>query len=169
MTNLPASEAAFEKSIPEQTQRLSGAMTPSEAAFLSPFAGVVLAAYYFGINLTHLHQPGPDEREDDLQGEFWSRHRKIDNTFLNTALFLPSHLRLPNGVRNANVVFLNMALHTSTICLHQAAIFKAERNSLPSSITEQSQVRCLLAANEIATIMRVTSHVEIASVGQPDR
>ena len=164
-TNLPASEEAYEKSIPEQTQPLSETMTSSQAATLSSFAGVVLMAHYFGMNLKHLHQPGPNEREDDLHGEFWSRHRKMDNTLLNTALLLPSHLRLPNGVRNVNVVFLNMSLHTSTICLQQAAIFKAEKNSLPRSIIEQSQVRCILAANEIATIMRVTSHVEVASVG----
>lgn len=144
-------------------------MTAPEAATLSPFAGVVITASYFGHNLTHLHQPGPNERENDLHGEFWSRHRKMDNTLLNTSLSLPAHLRLPSGIRDANVVFLNMGLQTSTICLHQAAIYKAESNSLPRSIIEQSQVRCLLAANEVATLMRVTSHLETASVNQLDK
>lgn len=153
--------------MPQETQSLKGSMTAREAASLSPFAGVVLMAYYFGKNLTHLHRPGPNEREDDLQGEFWKRHRSMDNALLNTALSLPSHLRLPMGVRNANVVFLNMSIHTLTICLHQSAIFKAENNDLPSSLVEQSQTRCLLAASEIATVMRLVSHLDVASVCNP--
>ena len=164
MTNLPASDEAFENSVPQKTQPLSGAMTSQETAYISPLAGVVLIAHYFGQNLTHLHQPGPNEQEDDLQGEFWKRHRKLDNALLATALSLPSHLRLPVGVRNGNVVFLNMALHTATITLHQAAIFKAESNDLPTSIVEQSRTRCLLAAAEVTTIMRLTSHLDVATV-----
>lgn len=148
----------------QPTLPLSESMSPQEVAQLSPMAGVVFMAYFFGRNLTHLHRPEPNEREDDLQGEFWKRHRRMDNTLLNTALALPSHLRLPSGIRDSKVVFLNMNIHTSTICLHQAAIFKAEANGLPSSLIDQSQTRCLLAAMEIATIMRLSSHLDTASV-----
>ena len=164
MTNLPASEEAYEKSIYQPTLPLKPAMTPEEAATLSTFAGVTLMAHFFGRNLTHLHRPEPNEREDDIQGEFWKRHRKMDNTLLNTALSLPPHLRLPAGIREANVVFLNMSIHTSTICLHQAAIFKAENNKLSQSLIEQSQTRCLIAATEVTTVMRLVSHLETASV-----
>lgn len=166
---MPSSEEAFENSLPQQTQPLKVAMTSREVASLSPFAGVVLVAHYFGQNLIHLHRPGPNDQDDDLQGEFWKRHRKMDNALLTTALSLPSHLRLPAGVRNCNVVFLNMALHTATITLHQAAIFKAESNDLPANIVEQSRTRCLLAAAEITTIMRLTSHLDVATVRLRDQ
>lgn len=168
MTNLPAGDEAFDNSVPQQTQPLGGGTTAREMASLSPFGGVVLIAHYFGQNLTHLHQPGPNDQEDDLQGEFWKRHRKMDNALLTTALSLPSHLRLPAGVRIGNVVFLNMALHTATICLHQAAIFKAESNDLPTNIVEQSRARCVLAAAEVTTIMRLASHLDAATVRQKD-
>lgn len=164
MTNLPASEEAYERSISQQTLPLNGTMGPHEVASLSTLAGVVFMAHFFGLNLNHLHRPEPNERDDDLQGAFWKRHRKMDNTLLNTALALPSHLRLPAGVRDPNVVFLNMNIHTSTICLHQAAIFKIENNKLPSGLIEQSQTRCLLAATEIATVMRLISHLDSISV-----
>lgn len=121
-------------------------------------------AHFMGRNLTHLHRPETNDREHDIQGEFWKRHRTLDNALLNTALSLPPHLRLPAGIRDANTVFLNMNLHTSTICLHQAAIFKAEQNNLPASIIEQSGDRCILAASEITTIMRLTSHLDVAGV-----
>ena len=164
MTNLPASEEAYEKSYSQQTLPLNGSMGPQEVASLSTLAGVVFMAHFFGLNLNHLHRPEPNERDDDLQGGFWKRHRKMDNTLLNTSLALPSHLRLPSGVRDANVVFLNMNIHTSTICLHQAAIYKAESNGLSVNIIEQCQTRCLVAAAEIATIMRLISHLDSISV-----
>lgn len=137
-------------------------------AALSPLGGVVLIAYYFGQNINHLHRPGPNEQEDNLQGEFWNRHRNIDNGLLTVALSLPSHLRLPTRVGNSNVVFLNLMLHTATITIHAAAIFKAERNDLPMSIIEQSKARCLLAAAEVATAMRLASHLDVATVSRRD-
>lgn len=164
MTNLPSTEEAYEKSVPQTTMKLSASMTSEGAASLSSFAAVVFMAYVFGRNLTHLHRPETDDAEADLQGKFWKRHRQIDNLLLNTSLSLPSHLRLPAKIRDANVVFVNMSIHTSTICLHQAAIFKAEQNNLPSSIIEQSNTRCFLAATEITTIMRLISHIDCMDV-----
>ncbi|AEO54258.1 hypothetical protein MYCTH_2296636 [Thermothelomyces thermophilus ATCC 42464] len=164
LTNLPASDEAFELSRPEQTPGLQDAMGPAGAGKLSPFAGVALMACLFGRNLVHLHRPDADDRDHDLNGEFWKRHRQMDNILLNTSLCLPSSLKLPNGLGNANVVFTNMCIHTSTICLHQAAIFKADKNRLPASVSSESKVRCLTAAKEIASIMRMISHLDLSAM-----
>ncbi|PMD17478.1 fungal-specific transcription factor [Hyaloscypha hepaticicola] len=164
LTDLPASDEAFEMSKPERTQSLSDAMSPSGASKLSAFAGVVLMACLFGRNLIHLHRPDADERDNDLNGEFWKRHRNMDNILLNTSLSMPSHLKLPNGLSNPNIVFTNMNIHTSTICLHQAAIYKADKNHLPASISAESKVRCITAANEIASIMRMISHMDLSAI-----
>ncbi|KAL8649840.1 MAG: hypothetical protein Q9210_004160 [Variospora velana] len=160
LTNLPSNEESYEQSTPEHTTCLSECMTPEGAAKLSPFAGTVYMSHIFGKNLAHLHRPSTHENEDDLQGEFWKRHRQLDNMLLKTSLSLPAHLRLPAGIRNPNSVFLNMCIHTSTICLHQAALFKAEQKNLPASMVIQSSTRCLLAATEIAHIMRLVSHLD---------
>ncbi|KAL9038019.1 MAG: hypothetical protein Q9180_003390 [Flavoplaca navasiana] len=159
-TNLPANEQNYEQSIEQASVPLSGSITLEGAANLSPLAGIVFMAHLFGRNLTHLHRPGSNEGDDDLQGDFWKRHRALDNTLLHTSLSLPPHLRLPAGIRDVNVVFINMSIHTSTICLHQAAIFKADQNKLPQSIIDQSFTRCLLAATEITNIMRLTCHLD---------
>ena len=163
-TNLPASEESYESCKAQKTPPLRESMTQEQVASLSPLAGVVYISHFFGLNITHLHRPEPNDGEDDLQGPFWRRHRSMDNILLNTIMSLPSHLRLPAGVRNPNIVFLNFALHTSTVCLHQAAIFKAEKNQLPPSVIEQSRARCILAASEIASVMRLTSHIDVAGV-----
>ncbi|KAF4636952.1 hypothetical protein G7Y89_g1138 [Cudoniella acicularis] len=164
LSNLPASDEAFEMNKAEKTQSLSEAMTPSGACNLSPFAGVVLMACLFGRNLIHLHRPDAEDRDNDLNGEFWKRHRQMDNILLNTSLSLPSHLKLPSGLSNPNIVFTNMNIHTSTICLHQAAIYKSEKNRLPASISAESKVRCITAANEIASIMRMISHMDLSAM-----
>lgn len=164
MTNLPASEEAFEMSRPETTLTLAESMSPAGAAKLSSFGGIVLMACLFGRNLVHLHRLDPNDRDHDHNGEFWKRHRNMDNILLNTSLCLPSHLKLPNGLSNPNIVFTNMNIHTSTICLHQAAIFKADKHKLPSSVSAESKVRCITAANEIASIMRMISHMDLCTL-----
>ncbi len=167
MSDLPASDEAFELSKPEATQTLAEALNPSGASNLSAFAGVALMACLFGRNLTHLHRPDADDRDNDLNGEFWKRHRNMDNILLNTSLSMPPHLKLPSGLSNPNIVFTNMNIHTSTICLHQAAIYKADKNGLPPSISAESKVRCITAANEIANVMRMISHQDLSAVCSP--
>lgn len=167
MTKLPASEEAFDMSRPEQTQTLAESTNPSGAAKLSSFGGIVLLACLFGRNLVHLHRPDDDDLDHDLNGPFWKRHRQMDAILLNTSLCLPAHLKLPAGLSKPNVVFTNMSIHTSTICLHQAAIFKAEKNKLGGAVSSESKVRCITAANEIASIMRTISHMDLSAVRCP--
>lgn len=164
LTELPASDEAFEMSKPERTLSLAESMSPTGASKLSAFGSVVLMACLFGRNLIHLHRPDADDKDHDLNGEFWKRHRNMDNILLNTSLSMPSHLKLPSGMASPNIVFTNMNIHTSTICLHQAAIYKADKNNLPASIGSESKVRCITAANEIASIMRMISHMDLSTM-----
>ena len=164
MTNLPASEEAYELGIPQKTHQLREAIPRDQVASLSAFAGVVYTTHFFGMNHTHLHRAEHDDEEENLQGKFWKRHSHFDNILSNFCLALPSHLRLPHGVKNSNIVFLNFSIYTSIICLHQAAIFKSELNKLPNSVIDRCRSRCLLAASEIADIMRMTSHLDIGVV-----
>ena len=139
-------------------------MSSGGASKLSPFGGIVVMACLFGRNLVHLHRPGPDDQDHDINGAFWKRHRQLDHIILDTSLCLPPSLKIPAGINNPNVIFTNMAIHTSTICLHQAAIFKAEKFKLPPSVSAESKVRCITAANEIASIMRTISHLDLSAV-----
>lgn len=164
LTNLPVDDAAFENSQPAPSMTLEQALNPDGAEQLSSMAGVIIMACLFGRNLTHLHRPSANDNEGNLNGEFWRRHRGMDNILLNTSLSLPDQLRLPSGLADPKIVFLNMCIHTSTICLHQAAIFKADGNRLPANISSESKVRCITAAAEIASIMRMISHLDHSAV-----
>ncbi|RDW59491.1 hypothetical protein BP6252_12578 [Coleophoma cylindrospora] len=160
LTNLPSSEEAYAQGIEEPGVTLSSVLSGGGASNLSPFGGVVLAAALFGHNFAHIHG-GLNENPDDVaNGAFWKRHRDMDNTLSNTFLYLPESLRLPHGLQDMNVVFLNMNLHTSTICLHQAAILTAEKYALEPIVKQQSIMRCIRASEEIASIMRMICHLD---------
>ncbi|EXJ82083.1 hypothetical protein A1O1_08152 [Capronia coronata CBS 617.96] len=162
LTNLPASDKAFNSGQPEPTPQLSDILNGEGASSLSPFGGIILLATLYGRNLTHLHRPDQQDKDYDLNGAFWKRHRFLDNILLNTSLSLPSHLRLPAGLNDPNTVFLNMNIHTATICLHQAAIFKADHNRLPAQISAESKRRCIVAADQITNIMKMISHIDLS-------
>lgn len=164
-TNLPASEESFENGVREETLSLQKALTPEGASKLSSFGGVVVSATLFGNNYQHLRQKGPNERPEDLaHGEFWKRHRKMDIALSNTFMFLPNHLRLPQNIRDVNVVFLHMNVHAASICLHQAAILTAKKHSIDSNFIELSRNRNLMSAEEITSIMRLISHMDTSVV-----
>ncbi|CBX92795.1 hypothetical protein IAQ61_005843, partial [Plenodomus lingam] len=164
LTNLPASEEAFEKSRPTATGSLNEVLSPNGAANLQAMGAMVLTATMFGRNLLHLHRPGPNDNDHDINGGFWNRHREIEQILLQTSLGLPDHLRLPTNLASPNVVFANMCIHTSVICLHQAAIFKADKYRLPARVGNESKIRCVTAAAEIASIMRMISHMDLSAM-----
>lgn len=163
MTNLPSSEEAYLTGTPETAPSLKDVLA-GDIANLSPLGSVAVMACIFGLNLTHLHRPDPHDREDDVNGEFWKRHRAYDNILLNISLSLPHSLRLPQGIADPNIIFSNMAIHTSTICLHQAAIFKAEKHKNMTQIAAESKRRCIIAADQISSIMKMVSHTDLSLV-----
>ncbi|MCJ1248379.1 hypothetical protein MMC30_005596 [Trapelia coarctata] len=164
-SKLPSSEEAFEKSKSQASLNLAEAMTAEGAASLSPYAAVAVLATLFGRTLTHLHRPDPNDRpEDPNHGEFWKRHHAMDNILNNIAMYLPDHLRLRAGVRDPNIIFVNLNIHTSAICLHQAAILKAEKYQLGMKVMKESTDRCFLAAGEIVGIVKTTSHMDIGNM-----
>lgn len=166
-TNLPSSEEAFGSSAPMQTESLVKAMSEGKSANPQPFGGIVLTAALLGRNLLSQDRLSPGDNDHDLDGEFWTHHRAMEATLLDIALGLPDNLRLPPKLTNPNVVFFNMSLHAATICLHQTAIFKADKQRLPATVSSDSKVRCITAAGEIASLMRIISHVDLNLVSTP--
>lgn len=145
---------------------LEQALTEEGAPNITTFGGVILSATLFGHNFRHLQRSGPKYHPEDVSnGEFWKRHRKMDNILSNTFMFLPEHLRFPTGLRDMNIVFIHMNLHASVICLHRAAILTGKQYNIDPNVIRQSQNRSYMAAEEIANIMRLICHVDPGNVG----
>jgi hypothetical protein len=164
LTNLPASDSAFTTGRSEPTSQLSDILNGLGTDTISSFSGVILLATLYGRNLTHLHRPGDNDNDHDLNGEFWKRHRQLDNILLNISLSMPSAIRLPGSLSDPNAIFCNMNIHTAAICLHQAAIFKADKHQLPAQISAESKRRCIVAADQVTNIMKMISHLDLSLV-----
>lgn len=118
LTNLPSSEEAFYSGIEEAGITIKEAMTFEGASKMTSMGAVSVSACLFGHNYHHLHKPTQDDGPHDLaNGEFWKRHRNMDNVLASTFMFLPDHMRLPNGLRDMNIVFFHMNVHTSAMCV----------------------------------------------------
>lgn len=93
-----------------------------------------------------------------MNGPFWTRHRDLDNRLLSMFMFLPENMRLPQNSKDPSATHTNLNLHASVICLHHAAVEKADKHHLPDSIKQTSIYRLKAAAEEIASILKLTSY-----------
>ncbi|KAF4951809.1 hypothetical protein FGADI_7179 [Fusarium gaditjirri] len=155
-TRLPASEEAFVEDRKEDAPFLDEAI---QGAQYTGFAGTILTCEIFKIILRHVHRSKSDARNEDLMhGPFWSRHRDLDNTLSSLFMFLPEKFRLPENVRDLSALHLNLNLHAAIICLHHAAVEKADKYKLPDHVKQSSVTRLRAAAEEIVNIMRLTAN-----------
>ncbi|GMF69882.1 unnamed protein product [Aspergillus oryzae] len=164
MTNLPASEEAFITGESEPTVPLSDVLDGEGLSTLSPSASIAFVSCIFGRITNHLRLPQSQDDDDYSTGGFWQRHRSCDEILLHFALTMPTHLRLPIGIGDPNIIFCNIALHTAVICLHQAAIFKAEWNNITEYPIVQSRLRCSAAAHQILEVIKMVGPVNMGKV-----
>lgn len=156
MTRLPASEAAFASGEEEIAPFLQEAI---KGAQYSSFAGTIVVCEGFKGILHHVHRPKPDDHPEDLQnGNFWKRHRDLDNDLSSIFMFLPDSFQLPQHVRDPAAIYANLNLHASVICLHHAALENLDKFNLADSMKATSKMRLKTSAEEIVNIVKMTSH-----------
>lgn len=125
-----------------------------------------MLASVFGQTLTHLHRKDADDVDgDDPETKFWRRHHRLDDVLLKTLQYLPDQLQLRSGIHTPMVVQLHINIHASTICLHQAAVFKVGDRPRIEAVRAEAKARCLTATESMLTIMRLvdTSVIERVS------
>lgn len=156
-TMLPAAESAFESGEKEETFSIHDAF---KGQAYSSFAGAILICHIHNQILRHVHKPKPNDNPDNYEyGEYWQRHRDIDNVLSSAFVYLPQSFRLPDNYRDPIAVHTNLNLHASAICLHHSAIENIDTYKLPESAKKSSQDRLTTAAQEIVNIIKLTSHV----------
>ncbi|TEY35505.1 hypothetical protein BOTCAL_0586g00040 [Botryotinia calthae] len=161
--NLPVSELSFRFGIVEETKPFTEAFSPRGLGQISSFYTLLLATKLYGHNHEHLNINTPKECVGNFEnGEFWKRHRRLDNALLKTFFYLPDSLRLPHGIDDMNTAFVHMSIHTSSINLHQGAIAAPTKHGINSDIIRHSQVRTRTAAQEIINIMHQIDNVDVA-------
>lgn len=156
MTRLPASEEAFASGQEEQTPFLDEAL---KGAPYGGFSASLILNHILTAIMSHVHLIKPsDHPEDIMNGTFWKRHRRLDNQLSCLFMFMPDRFRLPDNLRDPLATYINLNFHASVICLHHVALETIEKNQLDDSLRKDSL--CLLknAAEEIVSIVKMTSH-----------
>ncbi|KAI0481218.1 hypothetical protein GGR56DRAFT_310445 [Xylariaceae sp. FL0804] len=126
----------------------------------SSFGGFAVVCHIFNQLLQHVHRPKPNDNPGDFEhGDYWKRHRDIDNILSNTFMFLPEFFRLPENYRDPTAVHTNLNLHAGVICLHIAAAEKIDDYNLPEQAKAISLNRLRTSAQEIVDIIKLTSHL----------
>lgn len=162
-TRLPSSEQAFTTGTEEETAFMDDIF---QGATYSGFAGTIVICRLFKAIMHHVHRSKPNDRPSDLMGgPFWIRHRTLDNELSSVFVFLPEKFRLPANVRDPSALHTNLNLHASVICLHHAAIEKADKYRVEGGIKQSSLARLKTAAEEIVNIAKMTFHNANAFVG----
>jgi hypothetical protein len=132
-----------------------------KGASYSSFAGAILVCHLFNMILKHVHRPKPDDNPQNYEyGEYWKRHREIDNAISSAFMFLPEHFRLPENYGDPTAVHTNLNYHAALICLHLAALEKIEKYQIPIFAKKASETRLFTAAQEIVNIIKMTSHMK---------
>ncbi|CAK7197451.1 hypothetical protein SEUCBS139899_000098 [Sporothrix eucalyptigena] len=155
-THLPSSEDAFTRGIPQRSCSLENIFSGST---YSTFSSAILVCHLFNSILLHV-QLKPGDRPEDLDyGPFWQRHRSLDTKLSSAFVFLPERYRLPNNFHDPVAVHTNLNLHAATICLHNAAVERAEVHNMKASVIKGFHDRMFTAAQEIINIMEKTSYM----------
>ncbi|KAL1901354.1 hypothetical protein Sste5346_001759 [Sporothrix stenoceras] len=155
-THLPSSEDAFARGTPQPSCTLDNIFSGST---YSTFSSAILVCHLFNSILLHVQLKPSDRPEDFEYGPFWERHRSLDTKMSSAFVFLPERYRLPQNFQDPVAVHTNLNLHAATICLHNAAVERAEAHNLPESVTKNCYDRMFTAAQEIVNIIEKTSHM----------
>ena len=137
---------------------------------VSPFAGLVIMATMVAACLEHLQASQEDTSNGDDTGYgFWVHHYRIDKVIVAHSESLLTNMAQPPGLYDAKKIILSLNLCAVTIYLHEIAIAKAAKESLPITLTVESKNRCIAAAVKIADVLRQTENLDPLNVRQSNR
>ena len=114
--------------------------------------------------LRHFQASYEQDLTDDLSYGFWLHHYQIDSTLTRYSTDLLGHLNTQARLDDPLALSLNMNLAAVNICLHEAAIAKAQRGKLPATLIMESQNRCMATAMEVAEDVRLSQQLDPSKV-----
>ncbi|KAJ4259727.1 hypothetical protein NW762_007658 [Fusarium torreyae] len=162
---LPASDEAFESGRVEVTSTLKRALRDQTKTF-SPLALRVLASSLFHRATQLPTTRDTDEDEDAVLNNqsYWNRHEAIENDLNSLHSIIPEELRLPQGLKCQQCVFVHVLMQITMLSLYKSAMQMAQGcdgSDTPYSIA-QCGSRMLSAAANIVKIFRSTDNVFMA-------
>lgn len=147
----------------EDTRSLSEAMEKGLDSNTSAFAANVVVANIMARNMLRLHRLIADQTSRDAILELY---RHMNNMLSRIFLTMPRHLGVAAGLRSSSIVHMQLVLHATSISLHQATVQKIGVQNLDETAIQRAEDRCLIAAEEIVDILRMTAHIQPEKVSR---
>ena len=125
-----------------------------------------MVAVLLGRIVNELHGSDLNMKDaDDNENTFWKTYSSIEDIILNTLIYLPGSSTEPaSGSWDPARAQLQLSINTCVICLHQAAVFKFGKNPRFLPKAAESRLRCVVAAKDVAAVLRNTSNYRLQRV-----
>jgi hypothetical protein len=136
----------------------------SETNLISPFAGIVLMISLHSRCLHHFEASKEQDVSGDQSYPFWVQHYRLDKKLDECDNGLMSHINA--DIRQDEPLALSLRLNMCAvrISLHEVAIFKAQKENLPTSLIVESETRLIAAANEMVEDLRIVPNMDAKKV-----
>ena len=144
-TLLPSSHERNELPMPS----LENAQTLYETGSISSFTGLVLMVALYRRCLSHVKSSLETESAGNSKYGFWEQHYGIDKDLKSCSDALIGRMDPQELLNDEFALALDLNLCAIDICLHEAAIMKAEKDSLPRALITECCNRCSQAAMRI--------------------
>ncbi len=149
-TALPSPQKISEANLPPMPS-LNNAQVLYGTDFISSFTGLVLMVSLYRCCLTHVKSSlEPEPAPGGARYSFWEHHYRIDKDLKSCTEALIGKMDAHALLNDEFALALNMNLCAIDIFLHEAAIVKADKDSLPQALIIESNNRCSQAAMSIA-------------------
>jgi hypothetical protein len=157
-TSLPVSEDAFENGREEQTISMREALQ-THSPLQSSLAARVLAGHAFYQAAVIDNQA--DDAHNGANDGYWTKHREVENELLSLMVRLPRSLQLPQSSACQQAIFVNVLIHSATMCLHKTAIrrTRGQEGFEVDYHRRESRSRMLAAAAQVLAVFRLTEDI----------
>ena len=160
-THLPVDEVN-----PGEGITLGEALKTSVGGLLCPLQGTALVSSLSIRSVTHVSQVHKEHSFDAPGYDFWTHHHHLNEILNHASNSTLAHLKPIERKIEPNVVFVNVILQSSIICVHQAVIYRVSRVEKRTTpvVRVESEQRCFEAVQELISAIGYIGQISTAKV-----
>ncbi|KAH8645850.1 hypothetical protein BGZ60DRAFT_501245 [Tricladium varicosporioides] len=162
-TYLPSEGSSFEGLAPS-VLTLNDALSLLGKGILSATHGLIVTSALYGRCLSHVKYSNRETSTEYPTYDFWMHHYHINESINHLSTASLKQIKSTNFMKESDALCFNMHIQATLICLHHAAIVRISKTSAPASPSLDSENRCVNAALEITSIMRLICHLNLAKM-----
>lgn len=146
---------------------LNEALKLSALGILSPSQGAIVSNTLCIRCFAHINEAQRESALGYHYYDFWTHHQHLFESTNHASTHTLAHLKSRQLMTNASVLYVNIVLQATILCLHEAAITRVNKTKVSSPLVSESETICIDAALEISDLMRYVPQSSHAKVSIP--